>query len=721
MRRGVIFSVLVTLAVFGVYFQAGSHSFLDFDDRSYVVENPAVAGGLTEDAVIRAFSFSEQHYWHPVTTLSHALDVSLFGMNPGVQHLMNVLFHVYAVLLFFWVLFLMTGRFGPSAFAAALFAFHPLNVEAVAWIAERKTVLSTFFALAALLSYFRYARRRDWAAYAGALACFGLALLSKPAVAVFPFVLLLLDYWPLGRTGNAAEGGAPSIEGPAATGLLTEKIPFFLLSVVVIIVVSSSMEPFRNLPGTESLQLRLANAAVSVPRYLEKLVWPDNLAVFYPFPRSVPAWQALAALLFVAAVTAAVIRYARRAPYLVVGWLWFLGALVPVLGVKQGGLWPAWADRFAYFPALGLFIALSFGVDDLARRRGMDRSVTTAAAVIVSACLALVTFIQVGFWKDDFSLFSRAAAVTAENNVALTNLGNAYATKGDYPKALDLFKRAVAANPSDAIALRNMADIFMKKGDPKTAEDYYKKSLALYPADPRTHKKYARLLAETGRRDEAFREMETALSIRPDDAEAELNMGLLYLEKDDTQKAASHFERALALRPDYTMAAAGLKRARGLAKLFEAVESVKKAIAEKGETPKALNLLGALYLQAGKTDLALPPLLKAVSQDPANAEAWNNLATARLQKRDFPQADAAATKALALDPSLVAAYYNKACLASLQKRSGEAASWLAKAVDKGFDKWQLLALDPDMANARQNPAVQRLIEAHSNPAAAVTP
>lgn len=721
MRHGVIFSVAITLVIFGVYFQVSNHGFLDFDDTTYVVDNPAVNSGITAQGVAEAFSFSKAHYWHPASTISHAMDVSLFGMKPGIHHLVNVLFHVYVVLLCFWALFLATGKFGPSAFAAALLALHPMNVESVAWIAERKTLLSTCFGLLAMLFYTAYVKKPKTILYAGVVAAFAIALLAKPSIAPLALVLLLMDYWPFYRTGERGADGSPGFSWPAVSRLIVEKLPLLVIAAIVILVVNSSMGYFQNLPGTEKFSLRLSNALISYPRYLLKLLWPDNLAVFYPYPKSVPAWQAAAALGFLTAITALVFRFARKNPYLVVGWLWFVGGLVPVLGLVQGGLWPAWADRFVYFPAIGLFVAVSFWADDRATRMGMDRSVLMPACIVIALCLAVVTFAQTGFWKNDFTLFSRAAAVTANNNVALTSLGSHYAEKGDFAKAISYYESSIKANPSDAFAYRNMADIFFKRKDYAKAEGLYKKSLKINPSDYRTYKKYARLLSETKRTEEAIANMNIALKINPNDFEAENNLGSVYLSTDDAASAALHFQKSLDIKPGNKIGLMYLERAKALVKMGAQMAAVKKAIAEKGENPELLNVLGSLYINVGKPSLALPPLSRAVSQNPGNAGFWSNYGLALLQTGDFTKAKDALDRALVLDPKKFQIIYNMACLAS---RSGDieaAAGWIQKAVDLGFAEWRLLAVDSDLENARKSPAVQKLIMDHSTDKASFAP
>ncbi len=347
-----LFLIVATLAV---YWQVGDHEFINFDDNLYVTENRHVQAGLTFEGIKWALTTTDVAYWHPVTWLSLMLDYELYGLNSRGYHLTNLLFHILSTLLLFVVLKRMTGAHWQSAFVAALFALHPLNVESVAWVVERKNVLSTFFWMLTVWTYARYAERPKLNRYLLILPPFALGLMAKPMLVTLPFVLILLDYWPLGRLQLNV---LPTIWGER--GVLWGKVPLLALSAVSIYLSSLSIE--RGCSEPASMSLRIANALVSYVGYIGKMIWPHNMAVFYPPPDMVPIWQAVLAALFLVFVSVLVIRTARQRPYLAVGWLWYIGTLVPAIGLVRAGLWLAMADRFAYVPFIGLFVMIAWGV-----------------------------------------------------------------------------------------------------------------------------------------------------------------------------------------------------------------------------------------------------------------------------------------------------------------------------------------------------------------------
>ncbi|MGA3267810.1 MAG: hypothetical protein ABSE16_13415, partial [Verrucomicrobiota bacterium] len=442
-----LIGLLLALFTLLVYLPAGHDSFLVYDDNDYVTDNQAVQDGLTWGGVKWAFTTGHAGNWHPITWLSHMLDCQLFGLNPGPQHLVNVLFHTANTVLLFVLLLRLTQALWPAALVAALFAWHPLHVESVAWIAERKDVLSTFFGLLAVLAYAqavgaepRPAAEKTGAAAADvprfthhasrfhclALLCFALGLMSKPMLVTLPFVLLLLDYWPLRR-----------LNASTLQRLAAEKIPYFLLaaiSSVVTFLVQRQSEAVISLARV-SLRYRLENAPVAVGRYLLKLFWPADLAAFYPLADKISPLAVLAAIAVLAVVTVVAWRARRRAPYVLVGWLWFLGTLVPVIGLVQVG-GAAMADRYSYIPSIGVFLAVAFGVRAAAQRWQIPRFAVPAAAMVILAGCLVATAHQLRFWRDSDTLFRHALAVTTNNDVAHVNLGVTLDQEGRYEEAL---------------------------------------------------------------------------------------------------------------------------------------------------------------------------------------------------------------------------------------------------------------------------------------------
>ncbi|MBW2440644.1 MAG: hypothetical protein JRH12_09235, partial [Deltaproteobacteria bacterium] len=389
-----LFLVLVTFAVFcRVY----GYDFVNFDDDVYVTENPRVRSGLTPDNIAWAFR-AENVYWHPLTWISHMVDVQIWGLDPGPQHLTNLIFHMLNALLLFLALNRMTGALWRSVFVAALFALHPINVESVAWVAERKNVLSTFFMMLTLLAYGFYAAKPGLVRYLMLVALFVLGLLAKPMLVTLPFVLLLLDYWPLGRFSVR---DATVKRSDRVLSLILEKVPLFLLSGLSVIASSVSVQAIKSLEAVP-MTMRLGNALVSYMKYMGKMFWPFNLAVFYPYPQSISAGQLLGSIIILVMVSGFAIFLLKQHAYFAVGWFWYLGTLVPVCGLVQAGLWPAMADRWAYVPLIGLYIAIVWGIAELVEKHPSCRKPISVTAILVIGILCATTWLQLGYWKNSF-------------------------------------------------------------------------------------------------------------------------------------------------------------------------------------------------------------------------------------------------------------------------------------------------------------------------------
>jgi len=387
--------IFVTAAAYG---QLSECDFVGFDDYVQLVDNPYLHEGITAETIAWAFGFEKFTYWHPLTWLSHMLGFQMFGLNPGMQHLINLFFHIANTLLLFCVLKRMSGAFWQSAFVAGLFALHPLNVESVAWVTERKNVLSTFFWMLTMLAYVCYAARPSVLRYLAVFAALALGLMAKPMLVTMPFVLLLLDYWPLERFQLGRHAGNVSSETGTfvnsgyqpwpGSRLVAEKIPLLVLAAVSINMSTLSVQNLDTtiLTGSVPMKLKISNALVSYVIYIKKMLWPSGLAVLYPYPEAVPLWQAVGAGLLLAGVTMLVLRKIKLQPYLSVGWLWFIGTFVPVIGLVQVGLWPAMADRFAYVPLVGLFILIAWGISDILSKQRHRRIML---GILTAACLIL--------------------------------------------------------------------------------------------------------------------------------------------------------------------------------------------------------------------------------------------------------------------------------------------------------------------------------------------
>ena len=480
MKHNALICLLLTAATWAVYAQTASFEFVGYDDPDYVTQNPHVQQGLTVEAVRWAFTSSHASNWHPLTWLSHMLDWQLFGAEPAGHHIVNVLIHTLNTLLLFGVLCYMTGRRWPSAVTAALFALHPLHVESVAWIAERKDVLSTAFWLGSMWTYAVYARHGGGLWYAGTAALLALGLTAKPMLVTLPLVLLLLDVWPLERITDAG----------SATRRFVEKIPLLIIALTSSLVTFFVQRAAGAMADAQRVSLapRAANAAVSYVRYLFKAVWPVDLAAFYPHP-NLPGgqawahWQIAAALLLLIAITVWAVA-ARRSRYALVGWLWYLVTLLPVIGLVQVGR-QAMADRYTYVPLIGLFVIVAFGAADLVQRRKTKaaawRAGVSIIGVIVLAVCAVRAWDQSGYWRKTVTLFEHAHAVTDGNFVAHLNLGKAHRMNGDYDKAIDQYKAALAIDGRSSLAHNNIGVAYGHQGRWDKAAEHFHQALSLDP------------------------------------------------------------------------------------------------------------------------------------------------------------------------------------------------------------------------------------------------
>ncbi len=567
-----------------VYAPACRFGFVNFDDPDYVAGNPHVRNGLTLDGVVWAFTSTEAANWFPVTRLSHLLDVQIFGLSPGGHHLTNILLHACATVLLFAFLAAATGAAWPSAFVAMIFALHPLHVESVAWIAERKDVLSACFWFLALWSY---VRRRYWLT----LLAFCLGVMSKPMVVTLPFVLFLLDAWPLRRPLRSA---------------LRVKIPMLGLAAAAAVATylvqsgSGAVQAVERFP----LGLRLENAIASYATYIVEMFWPANLAVFYPYPHGVPVWQIALSALLIACVSAVALLQRRARPYLAVGWLWYLGTLVPVIGLIQVGA-QARADRYTYLPMVGLTIMLAWGLPELLKGKA-------AAVAALAACLACaaVCEAQIQYWRNSETLFRHALAVTKDNYLAHHNLGVALAGEGRFGEAIEQYRAALEIAPDAANVQTDYGNALARSGRPQEAIAHYRAALAVLPDSPIAHNDLANALAANpATLPQAIAEYRTALRLEPgyeearnnlarvqsDAAAMQYNLGVDLARSRNPEAAIPYFEQALRLEPDYV---------------------------------DAHNNLGVVLAGAGRAQDAISHFEAALKIDPNSADAHVNLGIA---------------------------------------------------------------------------------------------
>ena len=531
---------IVTLAV---YWPVHNHQFVDYDDDVYVTDNPNIQSGLNWQSVKWALTTSYFSYWHPLTWLSHTLDWQLFGGNPGPQHLVNVFLHTANSLLLFIVLNRMTKRMWPSVFIAGLFALHPLNVESVAWIAERKNILSTLFWLLTMLAYVRYTECPSPGRYVITLIFFEMGLMSKPMLVTLPFVLLLLDYWPLGRF---------SISWRLIRNLILEKMPFVLLAGVSCVITFINQQkggamamvaiPFKE---------RMANAAISYLTYICKMFWPQNLAVFYPFDLYRFAfWQVGMCVLLLLVISIFVIRFGRNRRYLPVGWFWFVVTLIPVIGLVQSGA-QSHADRYTYIPYIGLFIVIAWGLPELLSKWPQRKIALGLSMVMVLTTLGICTHKQVSYWNNSFTLFSHALEVTQNNYIAYNNLGFAYDSVGRYQDAIEAYKQAIRIKPDFAEANNNLGVTYYKLGRSQDALEAYKQTIKIKPDYAKAYYNLGISYKDLGRYEDAVGAYKQAIRIQPDFAGAYIDLGVTCYKLGHSQDAIEAYKQAIKIKPDF--------------------------------------------------------------------------------------------------------------------------------------------------------------------------
>ena len=588
--------------------------FVRFDDPDYVTHNPEVTAGLTWSGLRWAMTSAHAANWHPLTWLSHMLDVQLFGVNAGPHHMVNLLLHTINGVLLFAVLHAATRgeALGRSAFVAALFAVHPLHAESVAWVSERKDVLSTCCWMLAMLAYIRYARRPSLPRYAAVFVAFTLGLMAKPMVVTLPFVLLLLDYWPLGRVTFRSEGGAvrAGAERTTAPRLLLEKMPLVALaaaSSVVTIVVQRRGGAVGAL-AAYPLALRFENAALNYLAYIGQMIWPARLSAFYPYRESVNPGTVVGAILLLAVITIAILRSSIRRPYLLVGWFWYLGTLLPVIGVVQVGM-QSMADRYTYVPLIGLFIIVAWGGADLIARFTRRRAMApVVAGVLVGACSAR-TRAQLGTWRNSLTLWQHAVDATSDNAYAQYNLGVVLVQSGRLDDGIERFREAIRIDP-------NYADVRLD---------------------------LANALVQRGAVDEALSELATVVRLRPGQANARVAYGSLLRVRGRSADAVSQLREALRLDPN----------------LGSAHDELGKVLTNQGRDADAM----------GEYSLA-------VQLDPASADAHNDLGAALARTGRYERALAEFLDALRLQPNAVMFNFNAALMFERLGRTEDAAEHL---------------------------------------------
>jgi len=625
-------SLLLLVAIIVPYRQVINFDFVGYDDELYVTENLNVQEGFTAKGIKWSFTTFHAANWHPLTWFSHKLDCELYRLNPAGHHWTNVEFHIANTLLLFFILFKMTGAIWRSAFVAALFAIHPLHVESVAWISERKDVLSTFFGLLAFFAYYHYVKKHSLFNYLLIILFLSMGLMAKPMLVTFPFVLLLLDFWPLKRfqfkdDQKLQPDGNICFSVKEFFRLILEKIPLFVpivISSCLTVIAQQSSSAVKSLE-TFPLKARIANAFVSYVNYVLKAIWPSNLAVFYPHPgNTLLSWQIFGAIFLIAIACILAILTLKKYPYIAVGLFWFLGTLIPVIGLLQVGE-QAMADRYSYIPLIGLFIIVAWGGSELFKKWHYQKTFLGVFSVVVLSALAICTSYQLRHWKNAITLFEHTIKVTKNNYHAQNNLGTAFVPV-ELDRAVFHYKEALKIKPDYVMAFYNLGTALLKKEKYDEAVFYFSKTLNIDPQKTNARMNLANVLFMKGKYDEAVFHYNEILKINPGNADAHYNLAYVLSTQGKFAEAVFHYKETLRIHPEHAKAHYNLgKILINDGQIKEALIHFGEAIKIKPDYVQAYNKLGIMLLQQGKFKKADVFFSKALQLDPGFSEARTNL------------------------------------------------------------------------------------------------
>lgn len=663
----IITSIALCVTIIASYWGITEYDFINLDDEIFIFGNYHVRQGLSYESILWAFGFTDITYWQPLTWLSHMLDCQLFGLDPGKHHLVNLIIHIINTMILFAGLRLMSGSLLKSAVVSALFALHPLNIESVAWISERKNLLSASFWFLTMLSYSYYTRKPGFFRYLIPLIFFTLGLMTKPMVVTLPFALLLMDHWPLKRMKT---------DRKLLTRLIIEKIPFFILTASSLYITLQHLGGNVVSQTSVSSGLRIQNALVSYVTYLGKFFFPTNLAIFYPFPDTLPLWKSTSALFLLLFISVLAVMFFRKKPYIFTGWFWFTGTLFPAIGLIQGGLWPAIADRFVYIPCIGILFIIVWGAYDLTQDHQLQRKFLTVCFSAIAGILLVITYTEVRHWKNSLTIFQHTLASTENNFVAHNNLGVAFEENGDLKNARFHYKQALRIKPSYAEAHNNMGNILAAQNKNTAAEAHFAK----------------------------------ALRINPDFAKAHNNMGNIKFKQNIPAKAIEHYLSALELNPYYANAHSNLGSALIYeGKIEEGIKRYKQALSIQPDLWETHTNLAATLLKQGALDDAKKHFIKAARLQPESPLPLFYLAKVYSEKKEYAQTIDTYKKIISSWPDLNSAYYNLACTYSKQGNREASIEWLKAAIEHGYDNFELIKQDPDLKNIREHDEYKKIL------------
>ena len=720
----ILISLFIVISIFAVYRQVQGFSLISFDDYMYVRDNTHVVQGLSLGNIKWALTSMYAANWHPLTWISHMTDVALFGLKPGMHHITNVIFHIANTLLLFYCLRRMTDEVWKSAVVAALFALHPLHVESVAWVSERKDVLSTFFWMITMISYTWYVERRTVGRYLIVAICYALGLMSKPMLVTLPVVLLLLDFWPLrreelGSHGNlmpsplsSPPGRGRGRRGVGARWLIFEKIPLFLLAGAASILTVLAQKGSGAVSNLDliPLYIRLENASISYIAYLGKIIWPFHLSVFYPYPKMFSPLLVVGSLILLVLVTLLLFIFIKRFPYLLVGWLWYLGTLVPVIGIVQVGS-QTMADRYTYIPLIGIFIIIAWGLTEFLDQWRSGRHILIGIFCAIVPVLIWVTWLQIGYWKNNVTLFSHAIEVTKDNYLAHNSLGAALFDIGEIDAAIYQYTEALKIKPKYMHAQNNLGAALAKQGRYMEAISHYRESLLINPNYAEAHYNLGIALAGVGKADEAVKEYKAAIQIDLQYASAYNNLGLALADKGNVNEAVINYKIALHIKPNFVKARLNMVSLLTKQRKFDdAILELNNGLLIEPQSLILYSQLARLYDMKGEKDMAIAEYKKVLSIQPNSTQALNNLAILYSSEERYDLALSTLQRMIKLRPNDPEVYYNIACIYSKQGRLDESVHYLGQAIGAGFKDKNLLRTDPDLENIRGTESYKKLIK-----------
>jgi tetratricopeptide (TPR) repeat protein len=638
-EKGVCYLLItVTLIVFLPVLQNG---FVALDDQVYVAENPCVQMGITIKSITWALVTTYAGFWHPLTWLSLIVDAQLYGLNPAGFHLTNLLLHIANSLLVFFVFRRMTGALWRSAFVAALFALHPLHVESVAWVAERKDVLSTLFWMLTIWFYIRYVENPCTKRYFLVIVFFILGLMAKSMLVTLPFVLLLLDYWPLNRLqtfqkindaniktypdSNNIKNEIVGAKKISIKLLIVEKLPLLFFSVIASGITVFAQGQFGALDTMEyaSFPVRIGNALISYIKYLFKTFWPENLVIFYPLNLSLSVWEVVLTVLVLVSITILFMYTIKRKPYCAVGWFWYIGTLVPVIGVIPVGVF-SMADRYTYVPLIGIFVIIAWGVPDMLSQYSYRKPLLTLMALSVLICLSLATRVQISYWRNSFALYTHALDATKDNIAVHYFMGNLYFKQGIFEQAADQFRKALQIYPDFIDGRQRLGMTLSSLGRQDEAMEIFNKILKSNPYDIDARVALATAFIRKGNHDEGIKQYRCVIRINPNDATGYYNLAHALTLKGNIDDAVTTYQRAIQLKPDYT---------------------------------EAYNNLGVLLLKLHRAREAIFYFQKVLETNPEHAGAFYNIGVALLEEGSIREAIKRFKKALEIQPEFASAHY----------------------------------------------------------------